>query len=284
MTLIKYRSALLGLALAVLLVSALAATGPPVAAAALPAANSSCAVPVFFGLHGMGEGPSLTPPYNVYKNFSPELIDLDNAQNLISGAVLSYFVYYPVVQPSGWDVEDLFNAGPLTAAVQTGVSHLQSDLMSYASGCKVSQLKIALVGYSMGAWVINKWLQEYTSEWDMIKVVVLFGDPCWIDGSDQGLARIFDPEGCMSASYYPKPAATTPFWPDSLCRYHDPVCGGGFNYALSDGSVGIDQLYIAAHCKQQNCPHLHYTDGAPSSGDIMTGAMFMVKHLGLPIR
>lgn len=52
MTIIKFRSALLGLALAALLAATLAATGPPAAAAARSATNSTCGAPVMFGLHG----------------------------------------------------------------------------------------------------------------------------------------------------------------------------------------------------------------------------------------
>ena len=33
----------------------------------------------------------------------------------------------------------------------------------------------------------------------MIKGVLLYGDPCWIDGSDVGLARVFGAPGCMPA-------------------------------------------------------------------------------------
>ena len=55
----------------------------------------------------------------------------------------------------------------------------------------MSQDKVALVGYSMGAWVINKWLADHPREWSMIKAVVFYGDPCWSHGSDVGLARGF---------------------------------------------------------------------------------------------
>jgi len=66
----------------------------------------------------------------------------------------------------------------LAKAVQDGENALQEELTSYTQGCTPSQDKIVLVGYSMGAWVINKWLVDYSSEWKMIKGVLMYGDPC----------------------------------------------------------------------------------------------------------
>ena len=180
-------------------------TGPPSSAAAQPTANSNCGTPVFFGLHGMGEGPSSDIPTD-----SPEIMGFDAAQNLISGAVLNVPVPYPTVSASYWDVLDAASAGPLRNAVNAGESALQSYVASWTSGCSLSQDKIALVGYSMGAWVINKWLKDHPGEWIMISAVVLYGDPCWKDGADAGLARIFNATGCSPAENYPYPGACRP--------------------------------------------------------------------------
>jgi Cutinase len=220
----------------------------------------------------MGEGPSSTIPAP-----SPEIEDFDAAQNLISGDVLNVPVPYPTVYASGWDVLDAASMGPLTNAVNAGESALQSYVATWASGCPLSQDKIALVGYSMGAWVINKWLNDHPGEWIMISAVVLYGDPCWKDGSDAGLARIFNAPGCSSAQTYPYPApdgpVTVPFQIQGLCAYHDPVCGGGY------GDDAVTQLAQALACDQNSCPHLHYTDGAPGSGPLMEGAKFVVQQL-----
>jgi alpha-beta hydrolase superfamily lysophospholipase len=54
-----------------------------------------------------------------------------------------------------------------------GEQHLQADITSYTAGCSASQDRIALVGYSMGAWVINKWIMDHPLERDMIRAVVL---------------------------------------------------------------------------------------------------------------
>jgi hypothetical protein len=232
--------------------------------------TSGCTyTPVMFGLHGMGEGPSSTDP-----NLSPEISGVNNAQKLISGAVRMQFAPYPTVTPSVWDVLDTINRGPLTKAVQTGESNLQSYLAAWTKGCQVSREKIALVGYSMGAWVINKWLKDHPNEWSWVKVLVLYGDPCWSNGSDLGLARIFHATGCNPAQYYPAPGSSTSFHIFSDCLNLDPVCGAGY------GDAGIAQLDAAAACTHKStCAHLQYTNGAPSSGPLYNGAKFLVQAL-----
>ena len=222
----------------------------------------------------MGEGPS-----SDVQAVSPEIMGFDAAQNLISGAVLNVPVPYPTVTASYWDVLDTANIGPLTNAVNAGESALQSYVTSWTSGCQLSQDKIALVGYSMGAWVINKWLNDHPGEWIMISAVVLYGDPCWKDGTDAGLARIFDliGSGCSPAGNYPYPGSAgpvaVPFQMQSLCAPNDPVCGGGY------GGDGLTQLRQAVACQQNDCPHMHYTDGAPGGGALMEGAKFVVQQL-----
>ena len=84
------------------------------------------------------------------------LLDLDQAQNNISGAVGVELVSYTTVSFPAWNNADATGQQTLEDAVQDGENNLQSDLISYTEGCTVSQDKIVLVGYSMGAWVINK--------------------------------------------------------------------------------------------------------------------------------
>jgi predicted esterase len=267
MTVTKSRSAFLGMTLAALLAAALVASGPPATAATKAAANPNCGAPVMFGLHGMGEGPS-----GKISKLSPEISDFDAAQNLISGAVLMVYVPYPTVYANGWDVLDTVNKGPLTTAVQTGISHLQSDVAAWAKGCPVSKDKIALVGYSMGAWVINEWLIDHPGEVAMIKAVALFGDPCWNYHLDRGLARIFTLTCSLNYPYLPDRTWTA-------CLNFDPVCGGSFKEGLLGTTSAELQLTEAALCTKTSCPHLHYTDGAPSSGYIMEAARFVVQRL-----
>jgi hypothetical protein len=270
---IKPRSVLLCVAVTVLLVFTLAPSGAP--AAARPSAARSCAdtVPVFFGLHGMYEGPSKTVPA-----ISPEIEGFDYEQNLISGAVGNYPVSYTTATVGWKDIADAADIGPLTAAVKNGEKHLQSDLAAYTKGCTLAQDKIALLGYSMGAWVVNRWLKDHPSEWIKISAVVMYGDPCWVHGPDAGLLRLFNPgDGCSPAKDYPYPAPTpiikVPFLAKSYCLAGDPVCGGGFN------SHRKKQLSAALKCSNAKCPHNQYQVGRPGQRTLKLGAQFVVQQL-----
>jgi hypothetical protein len=273
---IKWRFATLGLALAALLVSAFAATGPRAMAAAGTCANAGR--PVFFGLHGMYEGPSKT-----VQQISPEIQGFDYEQNLISGAVLNVPVPYPTATAS---LQDMVNLG---STVATGEKHLQSHLANWAQGCKPSQLRIALVGYSMGAWVIATWLLEHPAEWNMIRAVVLYGDPCWIHSPDAGLLRYTGhsgvPDGCSPVKYYPYPAPhqgdTHPpiqSWCIGLSGGGDPVCGGGFGGWTNPINEG-KQVTAATQCKDLTCPHNWYRVGQPGEATLKSGAQFVVQKL-----
>ena len=175
----------------------------------------------------------------------------------------------------------------LAKAVQDGENALQEELTSYTQGCTPSQDKIVLVGYSMGAWVINKWLVDYSSEWKMIKGVLMYGDPCWSHSSDEGLARIFDLSGCMPASSYPAPVAGGKFrvplreWCSGTPA--DPVCGLNFNARSSSANTN-KQKTAAAKCAipGSTCPHFDYWYAGASSSDLVEGAKYMVQWLGVP--
>lgn len=276
MTRIKHRSVLLGLSLAALLVPALAAGVPPAAAAARSAASSCDAPPVFFGLHGMNEGPSDT-----VGTISTLIVDLDRAQNDISGAVLNSPIPYPIVSFSSFITLKHLPATVLEDGVQAGENNLQERLKSWTQGCTPSQDKIVLVGYSMGAWVINKWLMEHSNEWGWIKGVLLYGDPCWIDGSDVGLARAYRATGCMSAKSYPSPGAGFRIPYRSYCEPGDGVCGGGFG-AKNNPLKLANELGAALGCAKGSCAHFDYTADGPSTWDLVNGATLMVQWLGVP--
>ena len=259
------KSMLVGLAIAAVL--ALAASALPASAAtAQPGVTGTCdTTPVFFGLHGMAEGPSLN-----ISAISPELLSFDKDQNAISGAVLIYPVSYTTVYPNAWSV-----ATTLIGALFNGENSLQATITSYTKGCSVSQDRIALVGYSMGAWVINKWIMDHPLERFMIKAVVLYGDPCLANGKDQGLVREFLASyGCMPAKDYPYPVpggtTANPFPVQSWTAARDPVSGAGWAGNKSA------QLAAAKHCTNpKTCSHLDYT----GSIAIRDGAQFVVRQL-----
>jgi hypothetical protein len=226
--------------------------------------DPNCGRPVMFGLHGMAEGPSRT-----IAAISPELESIDTDQNAISGAVLMAPIPYTTVYANAWSV--LFKTA---YAVITGENNLESAIKSWTAGCATSQDKIALVGYSMGAWVINKWIMDHPLERFMIKAVVLFGDPCKVNGNDKGLVRRAGGVGCMPAADYPYPipggTTANPFPVRSWTMPHDPVAGAGWA-----GKSFADQLNAAENCVKNHCSHLNYT----GSTEIYEGALFVVSQL-----
>jgi predicted esterase len=245
-----------------------------VTSGALPAsaatATATChTTPVFFGLHGIGEGPSAT-----MSTVSPEIRSFDADQNAISGAVLNDPISYTTVYPDAWSI-----ATTMIQAVGEGEKNLDAAITSYTKGCDVLQNRIALVGYSMGAWVINEWIVDHMYQplgLAVIRAVVLFGDPCWANGNDQGLVRRWlGRNGCMPAADYPYPhpggAGAVPFGIQSWTAANDPVSGAGWG-----GKKASDQLTAAKNCSDPTtCSHLDYT----GSSAIHQGAQFVVSRL-----
>jgi len=120
---------------------------------------------------------------------------------------------------------------------------------------------------------------SHPGEWDTIKAVVLYGDPCYTGGFfDNGLARLFAYSlGCMPSSDYPYPAARAhvPFQVKTYSLPHDPVSGEDWHGAFTD--VNKDsQLAAAIGCTNSStCSHLDYT----GSTEIYEGALFVVNRL-----
>ena len=132
----RHRTALLAVAVAALLVASLAVTGPPASASSARSAKSIfCGYPVLLGVHGIGEGPSTDTSQN---NISPELGDFEGALSAIQDPAQYGTEYglvgYPTVEPSGWDVEGVFNQGPLLTNVKQGVASLQLAELAHRVG------------------------------------------------------------------------------------------------------------------------------------------------------
>lgn len=258
---------------AALALAPLMAAQPASAATAAPAAPAACdTTPVFFGLHGMGEGPDSAKPQQPDR--STEMLDFDYQQNQVSGKVLFAPITYPLVDPGSW--RSLLST---PSAVKAGVTALNTAITDYTAGCKASQDHIALVGYSMGAWVINLWLIGHPKEWNLIKAVVLFGDPCYKSGISKGLVRRSALWGtCMPSRSYPLPASTgvpATLKAKSYTEPQDPVSGDGWGL---DPSAA--QLLAATRCVANNCSHLDYATspqaGASSAPLVAAGVRFVV--------
>lgn len=249
---------------AALVLVPLAAALPASASQSRPAAKSCNSGPVFFGLHGMGEGPDSAhrgqPPS--YLTQSSEMLDFDYQQNQVSGKVLFVPIYYTLV------TGDWGSLKAIPKAVSIGVTALNHAVTSYLSdGCRPRTHHIALVGYSMGAWIINLWLMGHKDLWPQIRAVALFGDPCYHSGISNGIVRRSPLWGtCMPKGTYPYPGSfSSKFWHHhrhpaarTYTEPQDPVTGDGWGL-----DPAIAQLVAASRCVQNNCSHLDY---APNMG------------------
>jgi Cutinase len=269
MTEIRYRLALVGLAVVALLVPAIAATGSTAAAATRTVPSAGCQGWYVLGLHGVGEGPG----HKGDKNVSPELKAFAKALKA-DGPAYGYAtevkVLYPTISVSWQDAAGVFNQGPLWNNVQRGVAHLQAMVNHYTSTCPGS--RISLFGYSEGAWIINVWEQQYPDEAGNIYSAGLIGDPCYADTQgDAGLARLFTGSCGSAADYIVGESNIQPT--NSDCINGDPVCGVPY-LASSSKQQAATQLATGAGCAiYTGCAHYQYVQ----DGDVANMASWMLS-------
>lgn len=233
------------------------------------AAESCDDSPIIFGLHGVNEGPSSTVKTEspTLQSFNSDLED-DSDEEL---ALTS--VPYPTVYTNQWR-----SVASMLTVLNIGEVDLQADINAYINRTCSQDRKIALVGFSFGAWIINDWMMNHKSEWGDIKAVTLFGDPCWRSGlTNEGLVRLFGSGiACTPFLFYPYPSAHTPFKAVSYSLKLDPVSGESWNGA-ANAAFGAAQLAAALVCKPAGkiCPHLDYP-GTPTVND---GAELVVSKI-----
>ncbi len=241
----------------------LLATAVPVSAApAAPvAASTGCPAAVLIGLHGTNEGPSET-----YKKKSPEIEAVfkaftTDAKALGEDSFKAQEDGYPFVSSKDYSVKGIKK---VLTTVRRAARQLADAISSYHQLCPGTGF--SLVGYSLGAWVINVMLDIHSRVFPFIKAVLLIGDPCWYNpaGPYRGLVRYVQLIGvdlhCVPFGNYPYPSGSS-FPVQSLCNNKDPICGQG--WPLSD----IKQQFDAAgKCADKKCTHLDYVGGATSEG------------------
>jgi hypothetical protein len=240
------------------------AAGPAAYAALTPAtASAGCPAAEIIGVHGASEGPSSTD-----SNDSPEIkatfaaFAADEQKLGEHGARLEYYAYPTVTfadyLPVNWPA--------LRTTIDEYAGELQAELESFSYSCQ--DAPISLVGYSLGALLINNMLSSHSGEWNFIDAVELYGDPCWYNphGGYRGLARYAATVGlrlgCFPENAYPYPLVSPAgfqFQVQSLCTDKDPICGQGWPPYEIGG-----QIIAAALCGLDRCPHLSYS-GAPAS-------------------
>ena len=126
------------------------------------------------------------------------------------------------------------------------------------------------------SWVINIWLINHPQKWNLIKAVVLYGDPCYHSGISRGLVRRSDLRGtCMPKSSYPLPSASASFGAQSYTEPQDPVTGDGWGF-----DPAAAQLTAAVRCVANHCTHLDYATSTTGVFPLIkAGASFVVRRL-----
>jgi hypothetical protein len=235
----------------------------------------TCPAALVVGLHGVSEGPSPTIS-KVSVTISDTFSAFKTAAALLHrrGESVDAYAYdtFPVSAFAAKDKKHLLLAlNDLVKKVDQTALGLETQLKAISTACPSTS--ISLVGYSMGAWIVNDMLSSYTAEWPHIKAVVLYGDPCWRNksGSYIGLARYEPDIGCMAAASYPLPVSKAPFRATSLCLTADPVCGEGLANI-------VDQLAGVQSCLKGKCQHFSYGDGFPEKGGAVNGGKYLAKY------
>ena len=140
------------------------------------------------------------------------------------------------------------------------VSTTATQLYNYVSGQvdACSNTLVSVVGFSMGAWIINFALTHDYYMAALLNLAAMEGDPCWSNTGDgsAGLTQRAQEAGvqlgCLTA--YPYLTFANPYTAEAVCAPKDPVCGEGYNL-LTLGQ----QLYDAGKCSTTDgCSHLTY--------------------------
>ena len=258
------------------------AAGLIVALLSVPAAHASTgtaedaecsAYPIVYLVHGINQGPTVAQPQ---LSQSPELSSV--VTDLENNTDVPPFYWQTIVYPAA---STLNVAATWDTYMNDGERNLQSSVAYWNARTCSGDEHIALVGYSMGAWVIDKWLQDHQSEWGEVSAVTLFGDPCWTSsGDNEGLVRLFLYNyGCGPGNDYPYPAAksSVPFPVHSYTLNLDPVTGYGFRGGGNRLVPTVEarrahQLAVAVGCKNTSCPHYDYQVGQSGAGLVQDGA------------
>lgn len=188
--------------------------GAAPAAAGTQAPAARCPI-TFIGMHGLNE--DLTSP--VLHSFWDEYVRRVPDRSRLGNPV---FLGHP--RQSGTEFLHRLQYGNPAPddPVEVGFRFLSNQVASTVQQC--SPARLVLVGYSAGAWSIDKWLRTRPYLHSQVLGVELFGDPQWDHGPQgQGLARRY--RQTVSGPYVPASLADR-F--QSWCTSGDPICGQGY--------------------------------------------------------
>jgi hypothetical protein len=147
-----------------------------------------------------------------------------------------------------------------------------------------SEPKIVLVGYSVGALVINQWLSRHQDLWSYIRAVELYGDPMWrrygppfpagTPDTYEGVLRRLPPglDSTLVDLYAASPQGPggelSKRW-QSRCLQGDALCGEGWGGLLGLGN----QVGAATRCGFALCEHQRYPVTPLGEGDPVPTAL-----------
>jgi hypothetical protein len=235
---------------------------------------TGCLDAYFIGMHGTAEGPD--GPNQILSQVIGET--WENFHDLATKAgknVRGYAIDYPAPV---WTVA----THAVIANVAIGKAALGNRFNKIRESCVLPKLpSVVLVGYSLGAWVINEWLSAPETQvfWWLIEAVELYGDPLWSRFGPafpaaqpqhyKGLVRHAHdldllPTGVIIPPFYDNnpqgPGGDLSARWQSRCLVGDPVCGE--DYVGWDALV--KQINDIAHCndnKDSPCEHQKYHVG-----------------------
>lgn len=251
------RSICLRVALAAALVvpSGLSVSLPP-----MPAAAATTCPVHFLGLHGLNEESDLRSlPINATWETFESAVAAKTARSIRD------LIFFPKVTTQEFLAKTATNRTGVEPDVNAGVSAVQRAMDRAVRQC--SSTKFVLVGYSLGAWVVDRFLLTDSRRRHLVLAAQLYGDPQWNDpGKGQGLAVIL---GRGLRTPYP------PF-PDrvqSLCNHRDPICGTGYRAGTLDLTLRlVDAL------KETKCPgHTHCYSGRSTT----QGGQFLASRVNV---
>jgi len=256
-----------------------------------PSANN-CPNVYFIGVHGIGEdagSPELDETWQVFNANRPT----DKTAHYISLA-------YHAPDFKSWN--DIANL--IVPAEQEGVQNLTVLIRKENNGIlrNCPTQSIVLVGYSLGAWIVNDWLDKNMDIWPNIVAVELYGDPLWehwVNDFGQnrlyaGLAQFVVPNSRPYEGDSPQgPLGITGRW-QSRCLpgvSGEPICGEGYSMLKlgaeeqfepvtnpSAGQFGYihppNQALDAVNCVADNCPHLKYFMGTYNDQGVLVSCNY----------
>ncbi|MDQ0718730.1 hypothetical protein QFZ55_008182 [Streptomyces luteogriseus] len=216
------------------------------------AAATPCPVR-FIGLHGLNEQSDLhSPPINAtWKTFESAVAAKGAApkRDPISFPKVTTQEFLDKTRKSRTGVEPDVNAG--VQAVQRAIDQAVS---------KCHSTKFVLAGYSLGAWVADRFLLTDSRRRSLVLAAQVYGDPQWSEpGKGQGLAVIL---GRGLRTSYPPSADRA----QSLCHHRDPICGTGYRAGTLDLTRRITD---ALNVKCPGSPHCYSGQATTQGGQFL---------------